>query len=128
MTIDVMKESCRSSKRPLCSAQFAQFRNGQKPKKTRHPLAKPGFLLVGRRLDALELQPGHGALGHGGPLLEVLKDQLPARGPHDLAPVGPGVVGQAPPVRDTLHHLAAAGILLSETSCKTFETSRQAIF
>ena len=36
------------------------------------PAGHPRLLLVGRRLDALQLEAGHRALGHRGALLQVL--------------------------------------------------------
>ena len=63
------------------------------------------LLLVGGRLDSLQPQASHGALGHRGPLLEVLEDQLTARGPHLLHSVRLGVVRQPTSVGDSLHHL-----------------------
>ena len=62
------------------------------------PVGGPGGL------DTLKGQTGHGALGHGGPLLQVLEGQLAARGPHDLPTVGLGVVRQPSSVRHSLDH------------------------
>ncbi len=72
------------------------------------PLAQAGLLLVRGRLHSLEQDPGHGTLGDGGALLQVLEDQLAARSPHNLALVGLGVVGQPAAVGDALHHFQAS--------------------
>ncbi len=56
-------------------------------------------------LDTLELDSGHGALGHGGSLLQVLEDQLATGRADRSSTVGLGVVGQPTAVRDALNHL-----------------------
>ena len=56
-------------------------------------------------LDTLELDSGHGALGHGGALLQVLEDQLAAGSADGLSPIGLGVVRQTSSVGDALNHL-----------------------
>ena len=69
------------------------------------PEAEPGPVGRPRRFDALQLDAGHGALGHGGALLEVLEHQLSAGRPRDLAAVRPRVVRQPSAVCDALDHL-----------------------
>lgn len=71
------------------------------------PLAHPGLLLVGCGLDTLQPQAGHGTFRDTGPLLEILEHQFTARGPNSLGPVGPGVVGKATPVGDSLNHFVS---------------------
>ena len=71
------------------------------------PLAHPGLLLVGRGLDTLQPQAGHGTFGDTGPLLEILEHQFTAGGPYGLGPVGPGVVGKATPVGNSLNHFVS---------------------
>ena len=64
-----------------------------------------GTFAGSHRLDSLELDSGHGTLGHGGSLLQVLEDQL-ATGRADCSPtVGLGVVRQPTAISDTLNHL-----------------------
>ena len=62
------------------------------------PVSGPGGF------DTLEGQTGLGTFGDWGPLLKVLEGQTATRGPHDLPPVGTGVVRQASSVCDTLNH------------------------
>ena len=59
-------------------------------------------------LDTLELDSGHGALGHGGSLLQVLEDQLATGRADRSSTVGLGVVRQPAAVGDTLNHLKKA--------------------
>ena len=56
-------------------------------------------------LDTLELDTGHGALGHGWSLLQVLEDQFTTGCSNGAPSVGLGVVRQSPTVSDTLNHL-----------------------
>ncbi len=56
-------------------------------------------------LDTLQLDSGHGTLGHGGSLLQVLEDQLATRCADRSSAVGLGIVGQPTPISDTLNHL-----------------------
>ena len=56
-------------------------------------------------LDTLQLDSGHGTLGHGWSLLEVLEDQLASGCSDGASSVRLGVVRQASTVRDTLDHL-----------------------
>jgi hypothetical protein len=56
-------------------------------------------------LDTLELDSGHGALWHGGSLLQVLEDQLATGRADRSSTVGLGVVGQPAAVGDALNHL-----------------------
>ena len=86
--------------------------------------------LVGGRLDTLQLESGHGALGHSGALLQVLEGEglvrvvakggiggtgatwhlegeLATGSPDNLPLVALGVVRQPPAVSNTLDHLGA---------------------
>ncbi len=65
----------------------------------------PGAFARPHGLDTLELDSGHGALGHGGALLQVLEDQLAAGSADGLSPVGLGVVRQTSSVGNALNHL-----------------------
>ena len=56
-------------------------------------------------LDTLELDTGHGALGYGWSLLEVLEDQFTTGCSDGASSVGLGVIRQSPTVSDTLNHL-----------------------
>ena len=67
-------------------------------------LAHARLLLVGRGLDTLELESGDGTFGNRGSLLQVLEYQFTAGGTDGLDLIGPGVVGEATPVGDTLNH------------------------
>ncbi len=69
------------------------------------PEGVPSTLARSQGLDTLELDTGHWAFRHGGPLLKVLKDELSARGADKASPVRPGVVRQPPSVGDALNHL-----------------------
>ena len=75
------------------------------------------LLLVGGRLDSLQPQASHGALGHRGPLLEVLEHQLTARGPHLLDSIGLGVVRQPSSVRHSLDHFESVELQQQSHKC-----------
>jgi len=64
-----------------------------------------GTLARSHGLDTLELDSGHGALGHGGSLLQVLEDQLATRSADRSPTVRLGVVRQPASVGDALNHL-----------------------
>ena len=65
----------------------------------------PGALAGPQGLDSLKLDPGHGALGHGGSLLQILEDELAAGSANQASPVRLRVVRQPSSVGDALNHL-----------------------
>jgi len=64
-----------------------------------------GALLGSGRLDTLQGQSGHGALGDRGALLEVLEHQLATGSANNLPLVRLGVVRQSSAVSHSLNHL-----------------------
>jgi len=69
------------------------------------PLEQTGLLLVCGRTDTLQMHTSDGALGDRGPLLLVLDDYLATRSLDHPNLVRFGVVRQATPVSNSLHHL-----------------------
>ena len=65
----------------------------------------PSALARSQGLDSLKLDPGHGALGHGGSLLQILEDELAAGSANQASPVRLRVVRQPSSVGDALNHL-----------------------
>ena len=65
----------------------------------------PSALARSQGLDSLKLDPGHGALGHGRSLLQILEDELAAGSANQASPVRLRVVRQPSSVGDALNHL-----------------------
>merc|ERR1719296_648544 len=71
---------------------------------TQRPRSQMDIQLQRQRPRSQKPEAGHGALGHGGALLQVLEDQLAAGGPHHLPLVALGVVREPAAVGDALDH------------------------
>ena len=69
------------------------------------PEGVPSALARSQGLDSLKLDPGHGALGHGGSLLQILEDELATRSANSSSSVRPRVVRQSPSVGAPHNHL-----------------------